>query len=140
MNNRKYNTFHLLACVSLISLILLQVVWEMLLAPLRPGGSWMVLKVVPLLFVLPGTLKQQNYTMQWSSMLILLYFTEGVVRASSDRLAISCMLAVLEIALSVIFFLSAIFYLRPIKKAFKKSTLAAKAAQDSKQRPVNGPP
>jgi uncharacterized membrane protein len=121
----------------LISLILLQVLWEMLLAPLRPGGSWMVLKVLPLLFALPGILKQQNYTMQWSSMMILLYFTEGVVRAASDKHAISSMLAGLETALSVIFFLSTIFYLRPIKKASKEAT---KAAKDAKQNTVSDSP
>jgi uncharacterized membrane protein len=121
MNNTKQNPFHLLACASLIALIVLLVLWEMLLAPLRPGGSWMVLKVIPLLYPLRGILKRQNYTMQWSSMLILLYFTEGVVRAGSDTLALSRALAGLEIILSVAFFFGAILYLRPYKKAAKKA-------------------
>jgi uncharacterized membrane protein len=128
MNQTKQNSFHLLACTSLIGLILLLVLWEMLLAPLRPGGSWMVLKVIPLLYTLRGVFKHQNYTMQWSSMLILLYFTEGVVRASSDTLTVSRALAGLEIFLSVSFFFGAILYLRPYKKAAKKA--AKDAAQN----------
>lgn len=120
MNNNKQNHFHLSACFSLISLIILLLLWETLLAPLRPGGSWMALKVIPLLFPLRRILHRQNYTMQWSSMMILLYFTEGVVRASSDTLPLSRMLAMLETTLSVTFFLSVILYLRPYKKAAKE--------------------
>jgi uncharacterized membrane protein len=73
------------AAASLVALIVLCVAWELALAPLRPGGSWMVLKVVPLLLPLRGVLKRNIYTMQWSSMLILLYFAEGIVRATSDQ-------------------------------------------------------
>ena len=39
----------LAASASLVALIVLCVAWEAWLAPLRPGGSWMILKVVPLL-------------------------------------------------------------------------------------------
>lgn len=114
------NPFHLLACISLIALILMLVLWEMVLVPLRPNGSWMVLKVIPLLFPLRGILKSQNYTMQWSSMLILLYFTEGVVRASSDTSSLSRVLAGLEIIFSIAFFFGTILYLRPHKKIAKE--------------------
>ena len=79
---------------SLLALIALCVAWELVLAPLRPGGSWMVLKVIPLLLPLRGVLKRDLYTMQWSSMLILLYLAEGVVRATSDRTAMSMTLAI----------------------------------------------
>lgn len=116
-----------MACVSLIALILLLILWEMVLAPLRPNGSWMVLKVIPLFLPLRGILMRQNYTMQWSSMMILLYFTEGVVRASSDISGLSRALAGLEILLSVGFFLGAILYLRPFKKV----------AKELKKKPVN---
>lgn len=132
MNDTQKNPFHLLACTSMIALIFLLILWEMLLAPLRPGGSWMVLKVIPLLFPLSGILQRQNYTMQWSSMLILLYFTEGVVRLGSDQLERSRILAGLEITLSVSFFFSAILYLRPHKKAAKKAAKEA-ALEQSKQ-------
>jgi uncharacterized membrane protein len=112
--------------VSLVLLILLCVAWELALAPLRPGGSWLVLKVVPLLIPLRGVLKRDLYTMQWSSMLILLYFGEGIVRATSDR-GLSATLGWVEVALTCIFFTCAVLYLRPFKKAAKK--LAQQAIQ-----------
>ena len=120
MTDTTKNPYHILACSSLIALIILQILWEMVLVPLRPNGSWMVLKVIPLLFPLRGVLMRQNCTMQWSSMMILLYFTEGVVRASSDISGLSRALAGLEILFSVGFFLGAILYLRPFKKVAKE--------------------
>jgi uncharacterized membrane protein len=121
----KQDVLYWLSCASLIALIILLILWETLLAPLRPGGSWMVIKVIPLLFPLRGILKREIYTMQWSSMFILLYFTEGVVRARSDILPLSTMLAWVEIVLSVIFFFSSISYLRPHKRAAKAAAKQA---------------
>lgn len=97
------------ASSSLIALIFLCLLWEALLAPLKPGGSLLVLKAVPLLIPLFGVLKGRRYTYQWSSMFILLYFAEGTVRAWSET-GISARLAMLEVALSVLFFICAIFY------------------------------
>lgn len=107
---------HLSSIVSLIALIALCVLWEGWLAPLRPGGSTLVLKVIPLLFPLFGILRGKIYTYQWASMLVLLYFTEGVVRAWSDK-GLSANLAVLEIVLSTIFFFSTIFYVRVVARS-----------------------
>ncbi|MCP1573743.1 putative membrane protein [Herbaspirillum rubrisubalbicans] len=90
-NSARY--FHLGASSSLVALILLCLAWELMLAPLRPGGSWMVLKVLPLLLPLRGVLKRDVYTLQWSSMLILVYLAEGLVRATSDTARTSVMLA-----------------------------------------------
>jgi uncharacterized membrane protein len=101
----------IVACISLIALIILCLSWEILLAPLNTNGSLLFLKVLPLLGPLFGILKGRRYTYQWASMLILLYFIEGVVRAWSDQ-GLSAQLAMIEIALSVIFFFSAIFYAR----------------------------
>lgn len=97
------------ASSSLIALIFLCLLWEALLAPLKPGGSLLVLKAVPLLIPLFGVLKGRRYTYQWSSMFILLYFAEGTVRAWSET-GISARLAMLEVALSILFFFCAIFY------------------------------
>lgn len=105
---------------SLLALIILCIAWEMVLAPLRPGGSWMVLKVLPLLVPLRGVWKRDVYTLQWTSMLILIYFTEGIVRAISDKIWLSAMLGWAEAALACIFFFCSIFYLKPYKKAAKK--------------------
>jgi len=108
------------ASASLIALIVLCLLWELALAPLRPGGSLLVLKAVPLLLPLRGVLKGRLYTLQWAAMLILLYFMEGVVRAWSDPAPASALMAVLEIILSLIFYLCAIFYLRPAKLAARQ--------------------
>jgi len=102
---------HYGSIISLIALIFLCVGWELWLAPLRPGGSSLVFKVLPLLLPLPGILRGRRYTYQWASMLILIYFAEGVVRAMSEK-GLSATLAGVEIALSLFFFLSVIFYAR----------------------------
>ncbi len=100
------------ACVaSLIALIVLGIVWEGMAAPLRSGGSWLILKVVPLLFPLFGLLRGKRYTFQWSAMFILFYFVEGVVRAWSDK-GLSAVFALVEVVLTVIFFIAAILYAR----------------------------
>lgn len=97
------------ASASLLALILLCLAWETLLAPLKPDGSLLMLKAVPLLVPLFGILRGRRYTYQWASMFILLYFTEGVVRAWADS-GISVTLALIEILLCLIFFCCAIFY------------------------------
>jgi uncharacterized membrane protein len=97
------------ASSSLIALIFLCLLWEAWLAPLKQGGSLLVLKAVPLLIPLFGVLNGRRYTYQWSSMFILLYFTEGCVRAWSET-GLSAKFAMLEVVLSLLFFFCAIFY------------------------------
>lgn len=99
------------ACASLVALIFLCVAWELFLAPLKPGGSWMVLKVVPLLFPVFGILRGKRYTFQWTTLLIWLYFAEGVTRAWSDR-GLSARLGALEVVLSLAYFACAIGFIR----------------------------
>jgi uncharacterized membrane protein len=111
---------HVIACVSLLALILLCLAWETALAPLRPGGSALLFKVLPLLLPLRGILRGERYTFQWASMGILLYFTEGAVRAWSDK-GLSAHLALVEVLLCTVFFFAAIYYAKltrqaPIKK------------------------
>ncbi len=101
----------LAACAALIALILLCVAWELVLAPVRPGGSWLVLKALPLLAPLFGVLHARRYTFQWSTLLIWLYFAEGIVRAYSDRGA-SAALAGAEIALALGYFAAAVAFVR----------------------------
>ncbi|MGQ9724562.1 MAG: DUF2069 domain-containing protein [Tepidimonas sp.] len=73
-----------LAVAFVLGLIVLGLAWELWLAPLRPGGSWWALKVLPLTLPLPGLLRHRMYTYRWLSLLVWLYFTEGVVRATSE--------------------------------------------------------
>jgi uncharacterized membrane protein len=102
---------NLLAVVSLIGLIFLCLVWELWLAPLRPGGSWLVLKTLPLLGPLFGIVRGSRYTHQWASLLILLYLAEGSARIMTDHGA-SATLAVAELVLAVLFFAATVAYAR----------------------------
>ncbi|HLS87851.1 MAG TPA: DUF2069 domain-containing protein [Burkholderiales bacterium] len=99
------------ATASLLALIALCLAWELWLAPLRPGGSLIALKALPLALPLPGILEGRRYTYQWSSMLILAYFAEGVTRVWSER-GLSQGLALAETALSVVFFVAVVAYAR----------------------------
>lgn len=104
------------AIVSLIALILLNLAWEGWLAPLRPGGSMLLLKAALLLLPLFGILRGRHYTYQWSGMFILLFFTEGVMRGWAEH-GLAQRLAWLEIALSVVFFASVLGFLRLGRRA-----------------------
>ncbi|MBE0614670.1 MAG: DUF2069 domain-containing protein [Burkholderiales bacterium] len=104
------------ACISLLVLIFLCLAWELWLAPLRPGGSWLALKVLPLLLPLMGVLHGRRYTYQWASMLILAYFAEGAMRAFAESGA-SATLALAEALLSLAFFVSAAFYARLTRRS-----------------------
>lgn len=99
------------ALASLVALILLCLAWELWLAPLRPGGSLLALKALPLALPLAGVFSGRRYTYQWSSMLILAYLAEGVTRAWSER-GTSQLLALAEVFLSLVFFAAAISYAR----------------------------
>ena len=121
-----------IAVTCLLGLILLCVLWETWLAPLKPGGSLLFLKALPLAFAVRGVAKGNVYTMQWSSMLVLLYLMEGVVRVMSDPPGPSIMMAWIEILLSTGFSLSAIFYVRPTKRLAKQKSKQA-ANQKSNQ-------
>jgi uncharacterized membrane protein len=101
----------LTASGSLLLLFLLCLAWELWLAPLRPGGSLIALKALPLLLPLRGILERRRYTYQWSSMLILAYFAEGATRAWSER-GVAQSLAVAEATLSILFFASAVAFAR----------------------------
>jgi uncharacterized membrane protein len=99
------------ALAALGALIVLCVAWELWLAPLRPGGSLLALKAVPLALPLAGILKGKRYTYQWSSMLILAYLAEGATRAWSER-GLSQTLAFGEVVLSLVFFAAVVSYAR----------------------------
>lgn len=113
-----------LAVGSLLGLIVLSVVWELWLAPLRPGGSWLVLKALPLCIPLVGLLKHRMYTYRWVSLVVWLYFTEGVVRAWSDP-APSNYLAWIEIALCLLLFAACAAHVRWRQKAARLHTQGA---------------
>lgn len=100
-----------LAVASLLGLIVLSLAWELWLAPLRPGGSWLALKALPLCIPLAGLLKHRMYTYRWLSLMVWLYFTEGVVRAWSDTWPSSA-LAGVEIVLCLLLFTACALHVR----------------------------
>jgi len=70
-----------------------------------------VLKVIPLLLPLFGILRGNRYTYRWSTLLIWLYFAEGVVRAWSDS-GPSSTWGTVEVVMSLVFFVAAALYAR----------------------------
>ena len=108
---------HRTAFVCMLLLVILCISWEWFLAPLRPGGSWLVLKAIPIALTLRGLYRSDNYTMQASSMLILLYLAEGLVRWMDPWP--NLILSIIEITLCMIIFMSLLSHLRPLKKAAK---------------------
>lgn len=96
--------------ILLIALIVLAIVWEGWLSPLRPGGSMLILKALPLMAAFFGVIRGKRYTYQWLSMLILLYVTEGVVRAFDPGLG--GLLALIEAVLAIALFLCTLVYCR----------------------------
>ena len=69
---------------TLVALALLEILWELWLAPLRLGGSWLALKGLPLLALVPGVAGGRLRARQWMLLLLPLYLAEGVVRAFSE--------------------------------------------------------
>ncbi len=100
-----------LAVGSLLGLIILSLAWELWLAPVRPGGSWLALKALPLCIPLAGLLRNRMYTYRWVSLMVWVYFTEGVVRAWSDR-APSSWLAGIEVVLCLALFVACALHVR----------------------------
>ena len=112
------------AVASLLALIALCLAWELFLAPLRPGGSWLALKALPLCIPLAGFLKNRMYTYRWVSLLVWLYFTEGVVRAWSDAPP-GNWLALLEVLLCLVLFIACTVHIRARLRSAPPSTAAS---------------
>jgi uncharacterized membrane protein len=112
--------------LSLSLLIVLLITWEVLTYTHPIGTTWTIIKIIPLIIILRKVLQRHLYTLQWSSMLILLYFTEGVVLAWSGLDTFSRQMGMIEITLSVIYFFCSIFFLRPFKRLAKQKEKLAK--------------
>ena len=111
---------------SVMALIALCLAWELVLAPLRPGGSWLALKALPLCIPLAGLLKNRMYTYRWVSLVIWLYFIEGVVRGWSDKPP-SQWLAWAEVLLCLVLFVACTLHVRLRQRNAKAMDAAAAA-------------
>lgn len=118
--------YQFIASTSLIALIFLCLAWEAWLAPLKPGGSWLILKAVFLLAPLFGILRGKRYTYKWVSLFIQFYLLEGLSRSTSEH-GLSQWLAAGETVLALILFTSTILYIRTTRPVLDET----KAAQQS---------
>ncbi len=112
---------------SLLALIVLCLAWELVLAPLRPGGTWLAIKALPLCIPLAGILKNRMYTYRWVSLVIWLYFTEGVVRGWSDKPP-SQWLAWAEVTLCLVLFTACTLHVRLRQRNAKAAAAAAESS------------
>ena len=104
-----------LAVCSLLVLIVISLAWELWLAPLRPGGSWLALKALPPCLLLPGILRRQRRTFLLGGMLILFYAAEATVRLFDAQPA-SRFCAMAAMAAAWLFFLSCVLFVRANRK------------------------
>jgi uncharacterized membrane protein len=97
------------AVVSVVALIALGLAWELWLAP--TGSGRLAIKVLPLLVPLPGLLRNRMYTYRWLSLMVWLYFAEGIVRATSER-GTGALLAGVEVLLCLLLFAACAAHIR----------------------------
>lgn len=103
---------YILTLIGYLGTLALLTAWYSWLAPSThfPVALVLLVLVLPLLFPLRGLLHGRPYTFSWSCFLALLYFTHGVIEAYSTAAAQH--LAIAEIALASLWFISAIAYVR----------------------------
>lgn len=115
----------ILATLAAVALMIFGLAWELLLDPLRPGGSWLALKVLPLALALRGLHAGRIYTYKWMSLVIWIYVGESLVRIAgltpSERLLAWNSLA-LSIALAILILAGARAQIKHHKKIAAEST------------------
>ena len=112
----KQHWSHTAAVASLAGLIAVSLAWELWLAPLRPGGSWLALKALPLCLPLAGILMGKVYTYQWTCLLVLAYFAEAVMRLF-DAGAASRWCAAAALLCSTVLFVACLVFVKQSRKA-----------------------
>jgi uncharacterized membrane protein len=98
-----------LALGGVSALIVLGLAWELWLAP--TGTGTLALKVLPLALCMMGLLRHRMYTFRVLSLLLWLYFMEGVVRAWSEA-GTGRVLALIEVGLCLLVFVTCTAYIR----------------------------
>ena len=94
-----------------VTMIVFGVLWEVLINPLRPTGSLLWLKIIPLVLTLPGLFKAKILTFQCLSLLVWLYICEALVRIYSDEW--------IEIVMSSLWLMLSLFLFFLIWRAMK---------------------
>lgn len=119
---------HRIACALLITLVVYMLARELAIAPLRPGGSLLALKALPFVLALPGVLRRRLYTFQWTALLVLVYVALGIVSGMSDAKPVSRWAGWAEALIASGYFVAALAYVRPYKRAHKAKLRAAQVA------------
>ncbi|MCG6975744.1 MAG: DUF2069 domain-containing protein [Acidiferrobacterales bacterium] len=111
--------WHQLAIAAYLLLILTILVWESWGAPARQASVYygLLLKTIPLALLLPGILRRRVMAHMTATLLMLLYFTEGVVLTYSEQdqgwhLHSELFYAATETFLSVAYIVSAGMFIR----------------------------
>jgi len=98
------------AVTGTLALTLLELLWEIVLAPLTPHGSWLAIKALPLALLLPGLGRGSRKPRQWLALLLPFYAAEGLVRAVAEPgrhavvAATACTLAVVAFVALLLWF------------------------------------
>jgi uncharacterized membrane protein len=101
---------------ALAALLLLEILWEVWLAPLRPGAFWLALKALPLALLWPGVAQARPRPAQWALLLLPWYFAEGIVRAWSDS-GRQALCAATAAALALLALAAGLGWMRTLKRA-----------------------
>lgn len=111
--------WHRLAVASYLLLILTLLVWESWGAPARQASVYygLLLKTIPLALLLPGILRRRVMAHMVATLLMLLYFIEGVVLTYSEQgqgwhLHSELSYAAIETLLSIVYIVSAGMFIR----------------------------
>ena len=73
------------AVAGTLALLLLELLWELVLAPLGGHPSWLALKALPLALLLPGVARGATVQRQWLALLLPFYAAEAFARAYGER-------------------------------------------------------
>jgi len=117
----KFRRWHNITLISHIGLLITIIIWYFFISPPQYTLS-MILSLVYVLILLipaPGLFKKTSGVYMWSSFLILIYFAHGIIEtwANPDER----FLAIIEIVLSSIFFVSATMCFRYARQLEKRS-------------------
>jgi len=104
------------ACTAaLLALVILLVLWETVLAPLRPGSAWLALKALPLALLLPGVMQGSRRARQWLALLLPFYAAEGCVRAVTEQ-GRHALVAALAVSITIVTFVALLAWFRAERK------------------------
>jgi uncharacterized membrane protein len=109
--------------IGLFGLVLLELLWETVLAPQPGGRAWLALKVVPLALLFPGAASGRRRPRQWLSLLLPLYFAEALTRAASES-GRHALVAAMAAAIAAVAFVALLMWFR-----------AERAAESANARP-----